>query len=177
MSDAVNYTASVKIHSSSLKSYAYYLTQNSEDANDLLQETLLKAYCHFGKFQEGTNLKGWLYTIMKNTFINDYRRKVKQNTFSDSTDEGFYLNSESHSLGNEAESMFVLDDLNGAINALPNDLKESFLMNFNGYKYQEIADHFRIPIGTVKTRIHLARQILKQKLRVYGSLYGFNIAS
>jgi RNA polymerase sigma-70 factor (ECF subfamily) len=172
MQSATTYTDSVKEYSPSLKNYAYYLTQNREDANDLLQETLLKAFSHFGKFEPGTNLKGWLYTIMKNTFINNYRRKIKQNTFGDSTEEGFYLNSAAHALGNEAESTFVMDDLNTAICTLPKDLKQAFMMNFDGYKYQEIADHFAIPIGTVKTRIHLARQILKRRLHAYGASYG-----
>lgn len=162
----------VNEHASALKAYAVYLTQEREEANDLLQETYLKAFSNYQKFTEDTNIKGWLYTIMKNTFINNYRRNVKRNTFLDNSDSGYYLDSVSHSSENGASTKLALEDINAAISALPKDLREAFMMNYTGYKYQEIADHFDIPIGTVKTRIHLARQVLKKKLRDYGVSFG-----
>ncbi|MFN3529167.1 MAG: RNA polymerase sigma factor [Bacteroidia bacterium] len=170
------FSAKVKEHASALKAYALYLTQNREDANDLLQETFLKAFSNYEKFTDNTNLKGWLYTIMKNTFINNYRRKVKRNTFLDSTDNDYYLNSPAHADSNGGEKKMAMDDIQHAISKLPFELREAFMMNFRGYKYQEIADHFGIPIGTVKTRIHLARQVLKKRLKLYGELYGMNAA-
>jgi RNA polymerase sigma-70 factor (ECF subfamily) len=105
---------------------------------------------------------------MKNTFINNYRRMVKRNTFLDATDNSYYLDSVSHSTGNDGENSFLAAEIEKALVQLPFELRESFLMNFRGYKYQEIADFFQIPIGTVKTRIHLARKILKKKLSVHG---------
>lgn len=170
------FTAKVKEHASSLKAYALYLTQDREEANDLLQETFLKAFSNYTKFTDDTNLKGWLYTIMKNTFINNYRRRVKRNTFLDSTDNDYYLNSPSHADTNGGEKKMAMDDIQAAIAKLPFELKEAFMMNYRGYKYQEIADHFGIPIGTVKTRIHLARQVLKKRLKVYGEMYGLHVA-
>jgi len=165
----------VEEQSRALRNYAYHLTQNPEDANDLLQETFLKALNNKDKFEDNTNLKGWLYTIMKNTFINNYRRLMKRNTFTDTTENEFYLNSLNNSEGNLGESKLMLDDMNKAIDGLPKDLQNSFMMNFRGYKYQEIADHYGIPIGTVKTRIHLARQLLKKKLAPYGRMYGLSL--
>jgi RNA polymerase sigma factor (sigma-70 family) len=163
----------VKEQAVPLKNYAFHLTQNHEDANDLLQETMLKALNNREKFQADTNLKGWLYTIMKNTFINNYRRMVKRNTFTDTSENSFFLNSVYNSELNTAETTVALEDIQNEIEKLPKDLKNSFMMNFRGFKYQEIADHYGIPIGTVKTRIHLARQILKKRLHVYGQQFGF----
>jgi RNA polymerase sigma-70 factor (ECF subfamily) len=128
----------------------------------------LKAFSNRTRFAPETNFKGWLFTIMKNTFINNYRRMVKRNTFLDATDNSYYLDSLSHSTGNDGENSFLAAEIEKALVQLPFELRESFLMNFRGYKYQEIADFFQIPIGTVKTRIHLARKVLKKKLSVHG---------
>ncbi|MFZ9681232.1 MAG: RNA polymerase sigma factor [Bacteroidia bacterium] len=171
-----NFTDQVATHALALKGYALFLTQNKEDAHDLLQETYLKAFSNRDRFAPDTNIKGWLYTIMKNTFINNYRRKVKRNTFSDQTDQDYYINQPSQRIPNQAESKMVMDDLNKAIALLPFELREAFMLNFKGHKYQDIADQFGIPIGTVKTRIHLARKVLKRKLSVYGDQYGLNAA-
>jgi RNA polymerase sigma factor (sigma-70 family) len=171
-----NFTDQVATHALALTGYALFLTQNKEEAHDLLQETYLKAFSNRDRFAPDTNLKGWLYTIMKNTFINNYRRKVKRNTFSDQTDQDYYINQPSQRIPNQAESKMVMDDLNKAIALLPFELREAFLLNFKGHKYQDIADRFGIPIGTVKTRIHLARKVLKRKLSVYGDQYGLNAA-
>jgi RNA polymerase sigma-70 factor (ECF subfamily) len=171
-----NFTDQVATHALAHKGYALFLTQNKEEAHDLLQETYLKAFSNRDRFAPDTNLKGWLYTIMKNTFINNYRRKVKRNTFSDQTDQDYYINQPSQRIPNQAESKMVMDDLNKAIALLPFELREAFMLNFKGHKYQDIADRFGIPIGTVKTRIHLARKVLKRKLSVYGDQYGLNAA-
>jgi len=174
--DPNTFSVKVREHGVALKAYALYLSQDREDAHDLMQETLLKAFTHRERFTDDTNLKGWLYTIMKNTFINQYRRKVKRNTLLDSTENEYYLNSSAHAVPNESLERLNMEQIHMHIGRLPYDLKEAFMMNFRGYKYQEIADHFGIPIGTVKTRIHMARQILKKRLHVYGEAYGMQVA-
>jgi len=171
-----SFTDQIAAHAVALKGYALFLTQNKDDAHDLLQETYLKAFSNRDRFAPDTNLKGWLYTIMKNTFINNYRRKVKRNTFVDHTEQDYYINQANQHIPNQAESKMVMEDLNSAIAVLPLELKEAFMLNFRGHKYQDIADRFGIPIGTVKTRIHLARKALKRKLSIYGDLYGMNTA-
>lgn len=153
--------------SGSLRMYALNFTHDGEDADDLVQDTLLKAITYFDKFREGTNLKGWLYTIMKNTFINNYRRLVKVNSLVTQSDEipsSSLIFSASANLG---ESHFVMTDIRNALLSLSDDYKVPFTMYFEGYKYHEIANYLQIPIGTVKTRIHVARKLLKGKLKPY----------
>lgn len=152
---------------SSLRTYALHFTHDADDADDLVQDTLLKAITYYNKFAEGTNLKGWLYTIMKNTFINNYRRITKINTLVTKSDEISSANLFYSSTSNNAEGKFILDDVKHALNALADDYKIPFNMYFEGYKYHEIADYLAIPIGTVKTRIHVARKLLKGQLKAY----------
>ena len=153
----------------SLQPFAMKLTKDSEEANDLLQETLLKAYTNREKFSEGTNLKAWLYTIMKNTFITNYQRMVRRGTFIDTTDNLHFINSSSTKIENRAYGDFALKDINEAIEDLDEVYKTPFMMYFRGFKYHEIADRLEIPIGTVKNRIHIARKQLKDRLKVYRS--------
>lgn len=153
--------------SQSLKPFALKLTKDVEEANDLLQETLLKAFTNRDKFTEGTNLKAWLYTIMKNTFITNYQRLVRRNTFIDTTDNLHYINSRENTTENLAYSEFALGDINQAITNLDDVYKTPFMMHFRGFKYHEIAERLKIPIGTVKNRIHIARKELKSKLKQY----------
>jgi RNA polymerase sigma-70 factor (ECF subfamily) len=152
---------------SSLRSYALHFTHDAEDADDLVQDTMLKAITYYNKFAEGTNLKGWLYTIMKNTFINNYRRITKINTLVTKSDEISSANLLYSSSGNDATGKFIMDDIKRALNGLADDYKVPFTMYFEGYKYHEIADYLAIPIGTVKTRIHVARKLLKGQLKPY----------
>lgn len=151
----------------SLQPFAMKLTKDSEEANDLLQETLLKAYTNREKFSEGTNLKAWLYTIMKNTFITNYQRMVRRGTFIDTTDNLHFINSSDSKIENRAYGDFALKDINEAIDDLDDVYKTPFMMYFRGFKYHEIADRLEIPIGTVKNRIHIARKQLKDSLKVY----------
>jgi RNA polymerase sigma factor (sigma-70 family) len=152
-----------------LKPFAMKLTRDVEDANDLLQETVLKAYINREKFNDGTNLKAWLYTIMKNTFITNYQRLVRRKTFIDTTENLHYINSHDSLTDNLAYGSFTLEDINEAIEELEATYKTPFLMYFRGFKYQEIAEELEIPIGTVKNRIHIARKELKEKLAVYAA--------
>ena len=151
-----------------LKGYALKLTRDTEDADDLVQETMLKAFKNDEKFQEGTNMKGWLYTIMRNIFINNYRRMVSSHVFTDDTENQYYINSASNASKNLGDSRLALNDIQSAIENLSENLKTPFMMSFNGYKYEEIAETLAIPLGTVKIRIHNARLKLKDTLKVYG---------
>jgi RNA polymerase sigma-70 factor (ECF subfamily) len=155
-----------------LKNYALQLTRNLEDANDLVQETMLKAFTYKTKFEEGTNLKGWLYTIMRNSFINNYRRIMRRNTFIDTTDNTYFLDAPDYTTSNQGESTFMGRDMQVAIDKLPDDLKITFNLNMEGFKYHEIAEELDIPIGTVKTRIFVAKRKLRKQLKTYGELYG-----
>ncbi|MEO8085474.1 MAG: sigma-70 family RNA polymerase sigma factor [Bacteroidota bacterium] len=152
-----------------LTGFALKLTHNMEDAEDLLQDTMLKAFSNKEKFQEGTNLKGWLFTIMKNIFINKYRRAMKSRIFNDDTDNQFYINSATNSTRNDGEGALVMKDINNAIGQLSDNLRTPFMMSYTGFKYEEIADTLKIPLGTVKVRIHNARKELMGKLVDYSA--------
>lgn len=154
-------------HSISLKSYARNFTKDQEDANDLVQDTVVKAITYFKNFRDGTNLKGWLYTIMKNTFINNYRRLTKTNSFITQEDEISPSNLLVSAHLNTGENKFMLEDIHAALSSLNQDYYIPFTMYFEGYKYNEIAEHLSIPIGTVKTRIHVARKLMKKSLSDY----------
>jgi RNA polymerase sigma factor (sigma-70 family) len=150
-----------------MERYALSLTYNREDAKDLLQETYLRALTYKDKFVEFTNLKAWVFTIMRNTFINNYRKSLKENTKVIDVKDFSYLN-------NLKESELLMPDLELAyqeidmfINALDNSYKIPFKMHNDGYKYKEIADDLNLNIGTVKSRIYLSRVILRNKLFYY----------
>lgn len=153
--------------SKSLKPFAMKLTRDYEDANDLLQDTLLKAFTNREKYTEGTNLKAWLYTIMKNTFITNYQRMVRKNTFIDTSDDLHYINTMDSSTDNLALGAFAMADITKAVTALDESYKTPFMMYFRGFKYHEISEKLNIPIGTVKNRIHIARKELKEQLYMY----------
>ncbi len=150
-----------------LSYFALQLTANDDDAQDLLQETMLKAITYRDKFREKTNLKAWLYTIMKNTFINNYRRSVKANTIIDKTEDLYYLNQSRPHDDQAPETNFNLKEVRKVVNALEEDYRIPFMMHFKGFKYKEIADELNLPIGTVKSRIFLARKKLMSKLEDY----------
>jgi len=147
-----------------LQGFAYNLTKNREEAKDLYQETAFRALNNKEKFIPGTNLKAWLLTIMKNIFINNYRKKVKANTIIDSTENQYLLNSGSSAIDNDAESQILMDEITAMIEVLDDSLKVPFEMHRIGYKYQEIADKLRLPLGTVKSRIFFARKELKEMI-------------
>ena len=165
--NAIEFDSSVSKTSRWLRPFAMRLTRDSDNANDLLQDTMLKALLHRDKFTDGTNLKAWLYTIMKNTFITNYQRMMKKKTFIDTTDNLHYLDSLNNSTSNQATSQFVMEEINGRIAELEEAYRTPFMMYYTGFKYFEIADKLAIPIGTVKNRIHLARKELKGQLREY----------
>jgi RNA polymerase sigma factor (sigma-70 family) len=164
---ALEFTYSLDKVSKVLRPFAMRLTKDVEDANDLLQDTMLKAFTNRDKYTDGTNLRAWLYTIMKNTFLTNYQRLVRRKTFIDTTDNLHYINSLESITENTAYSSFALQDINSAIDSLGEVYKKPFMMHFQGFKYHEIAQHLTLPIGTVKNRIHIARKELKDKLPMY----------
>lgn len=148
-----------------LKPFAITLTRDSETARDLYQETIYKALQNSDKYNIGTNVKAWLYTIMRNIFINDYRKKARQNTVLDYTPNESVLNNVQLAGSNTAESNLTLKDIQAAIQALPDIFRNPFMLYFDGYKYHEIADMLNEPLGTIKSRIHFARKLLKEQIK------------
>jgi RNA polymerase sigma-70 factor (ECF subfamily) len=147
----------------SLTRYAYSLTENMDDAKDLVQETYFKALYNQEKFDDQTNIKAWLYTIMKNTFINDYRRRVKKQAIFNKDVQEFVLVSKPAQ--SSPESDYNFRELTAMVNSLEPEFRIPFQMHDSGYKYQEIADELGLHLGTVKSRIHFSRQKLIEKLK------------
>lgn len=150
-----------------LKPFAVNLTKNNETANDLYQETLYKALANKEKYNSGTNIKAWLFTIMRNIFINDYRRNAKRRTVFDNTPEDYLINLRQVSISNSAESSLRQKEIEAAVEALPETFKVPFKLYFEGYKYQEISEYLDEPLGTIKSRIHFARKLLKEQINRY----------
>lgn len=151
-------------NTSFLQPFAFSLTRDNETAKDLLQETIYRALANRDKYNVGTNIKAWLYTIMRNIFINNYRRKAKQQTIFDKSDNDFFLNYKQFTTGNPAEGEIKLKEINKAIAGLPEIFRNPFRLYCDGYKYHEIADMLEEPLGTIKSRIHFARKLLKPQL-------------
>lgn len=147
-----------------LKPFAVTLTKDQETAKDLLQETMYRALANQEKYNVGTNIKAWLYTIMRNIFINNYRRKAKQNTIFDNSSNDFLLDYNQSTIDNGAESNLRMKDIYAAVHSLPDIFKQPFMLYFEGYKYHEIADNLGEPLGTIKSRIHFARRLLKEQI-------------
>ncbi|NEM97333.1 RNA polymerase sigma factor [Pontibacter burrus] len=165
---AIEFSNLIERVTQSLRPVAFNLTRDVDDAKDLVQETMLKALSNKDKFKAGTNLKAWLYTIMRNTFINNYNKITKRSSNIDSTEYLQYLNTnENYITQNKGTATFVMNDINEAIAGLNEEHRTPFMMYYIGYKYTEIAEKLQIPIGTVKNRIHIARKELKQSLKVY----------
>jgi RNA polymerase sigma-70 factor (ECF subfamily) len=150
-----------------LKPFAFTLTRDNETAKDLLQETMFRALANRDKYHVGTNVKAWLYTIMRNIFINHYRRRVKQNTIFDSTPNDFFLNYQQATVANSAETSMQMKEIQAAIHGLPEIFKSPFMLYFEGFKYHEIAHILQEPLGTIKSRIHFARKLLKEQISRY----------
>ena len=152
------------INAEFLKPFAITLTRDSEAAKDLFQETLYRALANKDQYNVGTNIKAWLYTIMRNIFINNYRRKSKQNTIFDNTPNEFLLDFNQAATANDAIATLNIKEVQEAIFALPEIFKNPFLLYFDGFKYHEIADMLGEPLGTIKSRIHFARKLLKAQI-------------
>lgn len=147
-----------------LKPFAITLTKDAESAKDLYQETMFRAISNQEKYLAGTNIRAWLYTIMRNIFINNYRRKSKQHLCFDNSSNDFLLNSHQTIIGNHAEAGLRVKDIQVAVHQLPIIFKKPFLLFLDGFKYYEIADVLHEPLGTIKSRIHFARKMLKAQV-------------
>ncbi len=152
---------------SNMLNFAYMLTSNRDDAYDLLQDTTLKALDNEEKYAEGTNFKGWVFTIMRNIFINNYRRGVRAATVVDTTDNLYHLNLSQDSGIESPEESYGAAEISQAINEFSDDYRIPFSMHVAGYKYNEIADHIGLPLGTVKSRIFTARKKLQERFSDY----------
>jgi RNA polymerase sigma factor (sigma-70 family) len=148
-----------------LKPFAINLTHDNEEAKDLFQETLFRALANKDKYHVGTNIKAWLYTIMRNIFINDYRKKAKRGSLVDSGANEFLLNSQHATTANEALGSLLGKEIQKAIHHLPEIFRNPFLLYFDGFKYHEIAEMLDEPLGTIKSRIHFARKLLRLQIQ------------
>lgn len=148
-----------------LLTFALRLTRNQEDAFDLLQETMGKAFKHLGSFQVGTNFRAWVVTIMRNLFINQYRRKKVRNMQIEPIDNHLY-SLERAGVSNTGESQMTINEINAVIDRLDINYSKPFRLYYQGYRYDEIADQMEIPIGTVKSRIFVARRKLRADIQV-----------
>lgn len=161
---AVEFDEIVINNSEYLKPFAITLTRDNETAKDLIQETMFRAFANREKYNVGTNIKAWLYTIMRNIFINDYRRKAKQHTILDNSINDYLLNSNQLSVANAAETNLKLKEIQQAVYHLPDIFRNPFMLYFEGYRYNEIAEMLKEPLGTIKSRIHFARKLLKEQI-------------
>ena len=150
---------------SELRRFAMKLTADAEDANDLLQETSLKALDNEEKYTPDTNFKGWMYTIMRNIFINNYRKTVRDQTFVDQTENLYHLNLPQDSGFESTEGNYDLKEIRKIVHSLPKEYRVPFSMYVSGFKYREIAEKLGLPIGTVKSRIFFTRQRLQKDLK------------
>jgi RNA polymerase sigma factor (sigma-70 family) len=167
-------------HINSMYNFAYRLTLDPDDAKDLLQDTYLKAFRFLDSFQQGTNAKAWLFRILKNSFINDYRKKSKEPSKVDYQEVETFYNSEdvdrqiTPDLRVEALQDMIGDEISTALNALDVDFRTVIILcDLEGFKYEEMAKILDIPIGTVRSRLHRARNLLKEKLSEYAKKMGY----
>jgi RNA polymerase sigma-70 factor (ECF subfamily) len=147
-----------------LRPFAATLTHDTETAKDLLQETMYRALANEEKYHNGTNIKAWLYTIMRNIFINHYRRKTKQPVVYDNTPNDLLLNHHQSGIANDAIVTIGVKEIKQAIFQLPEIFRKPFLLYIDGYKYHEISGMLNEPLGTIKSRIHFARRLLKAQI-------------
>ncbi len=167
-------------HVGALQTFAYHLTYNQEDADDLVQETYMKAFRFIDKYEKGTNAKAWLFKILKNAYINEYRKKVKQPTKVDFEEIVAYHDTDDDHLSGYSdlrEEIFLHmmgDEVTTAINSLPIDFRTVILLcDIEGFTYEEIASIIDVPIGTVRSRLFRARNLLKEKLTSYAKMHGY----
>jgi RNA polymerase sigma factor (sigma-70 family) len=167
-------------HINSMYNFAFRLTLDRDDAKDLVQDTYLKAYRFIESFQKGTNAKAWLFRILKNSFINDYRKKTKEPSKVDYQEVEAYYNSEevdrqiTPDLRVESLKDMIGDEISNALNSLDVDFRTVIILcDLEGFKYEEMAKILDIPIGTVRSRLHRARNLLKEKLSAYAKSMGY----
>lgn len=156
---------------SNLLNFAYMLTSNKDDAYDLLQDTTLKALDNEDKYVENVNFKGWAFTIMRNIFINNYRKCQRESTVVDQTEDLYHLNLPQESGLATPDGSVAVKEITSAINSFADEYRIPFSLLIAGYKYNEIAEKMQLPLGTVKSRIFYARKRLQEILKDYKSSY------
>ena len=168
-------------HIDSMYNFAYRLTFDEDEAKDLVQDTYMKAFRFINSFLEGTNAKAWLYRILKNSFINDYRKKSKQPSKVDYQEVEQYYNSEDTlreatvDIRIEATKDMIGDEITNALNSLAVDFRTVIILcDLEGFTYEEMAKILDIPIGTVRSRLHRARNLMREKLGAYAHSMGYN---
>ncbi|MBN8578531.1 MAG: RNA polymerase sigma factor [Cyclobacteriaceae bacterium] len=164
---AIEFSKQLALLRPTLRTFTRRFTTDRDESLDLVQDTILKALTYRDKFREDTNLKGWLFTIMRNTYINSYRKNQRARTSHDTTKELYYLNVEDTHTFNRPEGSVEFKEVWRNVNDLKDELLIPFKMHTTGYKYHEIAEHLNIPIGTVKNRIFHARKEIQKKLTGY----------
>lgn len=164
---AVEFNNMLVSNSDFLKPFAITLTRDTDVAMDLMQETLYRAIANREKYNVGTNIRAWLYTIMRNIFINNYRRRVKQHTIIDVSPNEFLLDSHQGVNQYTTEARLHVKDILVCVNRLPEMFRNPFLLYFDGFRYHEIAQMLKEPLGTIKSRIHFARKLLKAQVQRY----------
>jgi RNA polymerase sigma factor (sigma-70 family) len=170
-------------HIDSMYNFAFRLTNDEDDANDLVQDTYLKAFRFINSFSQGTNAKAWLFRILKNSFINDFRKKSKEPAKVDYQDVETTYNSEEDAETNQTVDLrvesvqdLIGDEIANALNALPVDFRTVIILcDVEGFTYEEMAKILDIPIGTVRSRLHRARMLLKEKLQSYAKSLGYDV--
>lgn len=165
------FTTAIQSHAAHLISHALKFTGDEDDAKDLVQETLIKGIRFAEKFEEGTNLKGWLFVIMRNTYINSYNKQARRNSIFTIEDELSSAQLMKTASRNQGEAIFATEDINRAMASIKPEYGNAFRKYFEGYKYEEIALEMQLPLGTVKTYIHQARLGLKKYLKKYRADY------
>lgn len=167
MSNNANFKSSVLGMQGNLLSFALKLTLNKDEAQDLVQDTTLKALHNEEKYVENTNFKGWMLTIMRNIFINNYRKSARENTMVDSSEDLFHLNLSQDSGIETPDGAYACNEISNLIAQFPAEYREPFSMHVAGYKYEEISEKLRMPLGTVKSRIFFTRKRMKEILTDY----------
>lgn len=167
MSNKNSFKASLLGMQGNLLSFALKLTLNRDEANDLVQDTTLKALNNQDKFVDNANFKGWMLTIMRNIFINNYRKAARENTVVDASDDMFRLNFSQDSGIETPDGAFTVSEISSILKKFPDDFRIPFSMHVAGYKYEEIAAKINMPLGTVKSRIFFTRKKLREILKDY----------
>ncbi|GJM32330.1 MAG: RNA polymerase sigma factor [Saprospiraceae bacterium] len=152
--------------SNSLRAFSLKLTGNNDDAEDLYQDTAVRIITNAEKYHPGTNFKAWAVTIMRNIFINNYRKKMRRSMIIDQTPNNYYLNSGDKTVINDGEMTVAFKELMEMVDQLPDDFRTPFMMAYEGYKYDEIAEELESPLGTIKSRIFFARKKLQKMYKI-----------
>lgn len=167
MSSKPTFKSSVLGMQANLLSFALKLTLDKDEAHDLVQDTTLKALNNEEKFVDNANFKGWMLTIMRNIFINNYRKNARENTMIDTTDDLYHLNISQDATVGSPEGVYAINEISTIIAGFPADFREPFSLHVAGYKYEEISERLQMPLGTVKSRIFFTRKRLREILKDY----------